>query len=218
MNLDIRTAREQMITQQIRTWSVLDDRVLQTLRKVAREQFAPAGFEELAYADTSLPLPHGQVMLAPNIEGKILQTLAIQDTEQVLLIGVGTGHLAACVSHLAGKVRAIEYHADLAALAQTKLQQASCNNVSVEVGDATQLVLDKAYDVVIVTGSLPIYDDRYQRALKVGGRLFVVVGNRLPMEAVKITRTGDNVWQRDSLFETELPGLPNALRPTSFVF
>lgn len=218
MHLDSHAANEQMISQQIRTWNVLDERVLQTLRSVSRELFAPEAYRDLAFADTNLPLAKGQVMLAPNLEGKILQALTIQNTEQVLLIGAGSGHLAACLGQLAGKVRVIEYHAELAEQAQRRLQHATCNNVSIEVGDATQLNLEQTYDVVIVTGSLPIYDERFQRCLKMGGRLFAVIGSNVPMEAIKITRTGANSWQRDSLFETELPSLPNAIRPTAFVF
>lgn len=217
--MDFQVAREQMVNQQIRTWSVLDERVLTALRSVPREQFVPDGYRSLAFADSNLPLAHGQVMLAPNLEGKILQAMAVQSREQVLLIGVGAGHLAACLGQLAGKVRAIEFYADLAERAQQRIVQTSSdNNVSVEVGDATQLNLDQAYDVVIVTGSLPMYDERYQRALKVGGRLFVVLGASLPMEAIRVTRTSTQTWRRESLFETELPGLPNAARPTQFVF
>ncbi|MGC3981619.1 MAG: protein-L-isoaspartate O-methyltransferase [Steroidobacteraceae bacterium] len=218
MNLNLPAARDQMISQQLRTWNVLDERVLQALRDVPREQFVPQGYGDLAFADTNLPLPHGQVMLAPKLEGRIMQVLNIQEHEQVLLIGAGSGYLAACLGQLAGKVRVIEYHAELVAQVQRKLQQCVSNNVSVEAGDATQLELDQAYDVVIVTGSLPIYDERFQRALKVGGRLFVVIGATAPMEAVKITRTGANIWKRDSLFETDLPSLPHAARPSPFAF
>jgi protein-L-isoaspartate(D-aspartate) O-methyltransferase len=216
--MDYQAAREQMITQQVRTWSVLDDRVLQTLRTVSREAFVPDGYRSLAFADTNLPLAHGQVMLAPKLEGKILQAMAVQGSENVLLIGAGSGHLAACLGQLAGKVRVMEFHAGLAKQAEQRIAQTTSNNISVEVGDATQLNLDQAYDVIIVAASLPVYDERYQRALKVGGRLFVVLGDKLPMEAVRITRSTERNWRRDSLFETELPSLPNALRPSSFVF
>lgn len=218
MHLDLETAREQMITQQVRTWNVLNDRVLEALRSVSREQFVPEGYQNLAFADVNLPLPHGQVMLAPKIEGKILQTLDLQPRDEVLLIGVGSGHLAACAGRLAGKVRAIEFYPALVAVAQRNLQQAAGNNVSIETGDASQLAADKAYDAIIITGSLPVFDERYQRALKIGGRLFVVIGAAAPMEAIRITRTGETTWQRDSLFETDLPALVNATRPSSFVF
>lgn len=216
--MDFQAAREQMITQQVRTWNVLDERVLNTLRRVSREQFVPEAYRALAFADTNLPLAHGQVMLAPKIEGKILQAMAVQSTDQVLLVGIGSGHLAACLGQLAGKVRVMEFHAELAEQAQRRITQTTSNNISVEVGDATQLNLDQAYDVIIITGALPTYDERYQRALKTGGRLFVVLGSRQPMEAVRMTRTGAHTWQRDSLFETDLPGLPNTTPPSAFVF
>jgi protein-L-isoaspartate(D-aspartate) O-methyltransferase len=218
MTLTAHAAREQMLSQQVRTWNVVDERVLQALGSVSREPFAPEGFRELAFADTNLPLARGQVMLAPKLEGKILEATLVQNTEQVLLIGVGSGHLAACLGQLAGKVRVIEYHAELAEQARLKLQLGTSNNVSVEAGDATQLDFGQSYDVIIVTGSLPVYDEHYQHALKVGGRLFAVVGTRVPMEAIRVTRAADNSWQRDSLFETELPALPNAARPAAFVF
>ena len=218
MTPTLSAAHEQMLSQQVRTWNVVDERVLQALRSISREPFAPEGFRELAFADTNLPLARGQVMLAPKLEGKILESMNIVNTEQILLIGAGSGHLAACVGQLAGRVRVIEYYAELADQARLKLQHATSNNVSVETGDATQLDFGQSYDVIIVTGSLPVYDERYQRALKIGGRLFAVVGARVPMEAIRVTRTADNSWQRDSLFETELPALPNARRPAAFVF
>jgi protein-L-isoaspartate(D-aspartate) O-methyltransferase len=218
MNLDLNTAREQMITQQVRTWKVLDDRVLEALRSVPREQFVPDGYQALAFADDHLPLAEGQLMLAPKIEGRILQFVNIQHTDEVLVIGAGTGYLAACAGRLAAKVRVLEFYPALVATAQRNLQRVTSNNVSVEVGDATQLVAEQTYDVIIVTASLPIYDERYQRALKVGGRLFVVIGARAPMEATGITRTGTNSWQRDGLFETDLPSLVNATFPSRFVF
>ncbi len=211
-------AHEQMLSQQVRTWNVVDERVLQALRSVSREPFAPEAYRELAFADTNLPLARGQVMLAPKLEGKILEAMNVQSSEQVLLIGAGSGHLAACLGQLAGKVRVIEYFAELADQARLKLQHATSNNVSVETGDATQLDFGQTYDAIIVTGSLPVYDERYQRALKINGRLFAVVGVSVPMEAIRITRTADNEWHRDSLFETELPALPNAARPAAFVF
>jgi len=218
MNLDLAAAREQMITQQVRTWNVLDARVLEALRSVPREQFVPDGYQDLAFADSNLPLPHQQVMFAPKIEGKILQYMNIQHTDEVLVIGAGSGYLAACVGRLASKVRVLEFYPDLVTVAQRNLQRATCNNVSVEAGDATQLNVEQAYDVVIVTGSLPIYDERYQRALKVNGRLFAVVGAGEPMEAIRVTRTGANSWQRESLFETNIPMLINATKPSAFVF
>ena len=222
MNLDIEAARHQMIEQQVRTWEVLDARVLATLASVPREQFVPAAYRELAFADTAIPLGHGQSMLSPKTEGRFLQALEVQPADQVLVVGAGSGYLIACLAKLGKQVRAIEFFGDVAAQARHNLQAAAINNAVVEEGDALHLDFNTTYDAIAVTGSLPIYDARFQRALKIGGRLMVVTGVAPAMEAVKITRSHDNVgdseWQRESLFETELPALINATKPSAFVF
>ena len=89
----------------------------------------------------------------------------------------------------------------------------------VEKGFAATRLDDVAtYDAIAVTGSLPVYDERFQRALKIGGRLFVVVGTNPIMEAWKVTRLGEREWQRESLFETVIDPLVNAPRMSQFVF
>ena len=218
MRMDVETARRQMVDQQVRTWEVLDDRVLTALESVKREQFVPEGFRELAFADAEIPLGHGEVMLAPKIEGRILQALDVQPSDTVLDIGTGSGFLAACLGRLAGRVRSIDIYSDFVARAQSNLVRAACNNVVAESMDASQLTEENRYDVVAVTASLPIYDERFQRALKIGGRLFVVVGQAPIMEAWKVTRVGEREWTRTSLFETVMRPLINAPRPSSFVF
>ena len=218
MPLDTHIAREQMISQQLRTWGVLDERVLDAVRKVAREKFVPAAYQALAFADENLPLPHNQVMPAPKLEARILQTINIQPTDQVWIVGAGSGHLAACAAQLAYKVRLTDAQADMANQARRNLQTTLSNNVFVDNVDALQLDLNKVYDVIIVTGSTPSLLPQLERALNVGGRLFLVVGQAPVMQAMKITRTDDTTWQRDSLFETELPRLSKALEPNHFVF
>jgi protein-L-isoaspartate(D-aspartate) O-methyltransferase len=211
-------ARQQMIEQQVRTWEVLDPGVLEVLRHVKREEFVPAAFRNVAFADSSVPLAHGQVIFPPKIDGKILQALAVGRTDSVLEIGTGSGFLAACFGRLGAQVRSLEMFPDLAERAKTNLHLAAANNVVVEVQDGLTLNDENRYDVIAVTGSLPTYDDRFARALKVGGRLFMVVGQSPVMEAIKITRTGASEWQREALFETVIPELVNAVRPTRFVF
>jgi len=218
MNMDIEAARRQMIEQQVRAWEVLDPRVLETLHDVPREQFVPEAFRALAFADTDIPLPHGQVMLKPKTEGRFLQALNVQPDDQVLVVGAGSGYLVACLAKLGKQVRAIEFFGDIAAQARHNLKAATINNAVVEEGDAMQLNATSAYDAIAVTGALPVYDARFEHALKVGGRLVVVTGVAPAMEAVLITRVSDNQWQRESLFETELPALINAAKPPAFVF
>jgi protein-L-isoaspartate(D-aspartate) O-methyltransferase len=216
--MDLEAAREQMIEQQVRAWAVFDERVLDTLRQVPREQFVPERYRAVAFADSSIPLAHGQRMLPAKIHGRILQALSPTPTDMALEIGTGTGYLAACLGRLTARVRSLEIHPDLAEQARAHLLAAAVNNVAVETADAMQLTQPAAYDVIAVTGSLPIYDERFQQALRIGGRLFVVVGQAPVMEAWKVTRVGEREWQRESLFETVIDSLINAPRPSAFVF
>ena len=211
-------ARQQMIDQQVRAWEVLDSQVLEVLARIRRENFVPPGYGQVAFADAPVPIGHGQSMLAPKVDGKILQALAVQASDEVLDVGTGTGFLAACLGRLGGHVRSLEIFPDLAERAATNLNAAATNNVVVEVGDAMNLSDADRYDAIAVTGSLPVYDERFQRALKVGGRLFIVVGSAPVMQAMKVTRLAADKFQRENLFETSIAPLVNAPRPSAFVF
>jgi protein-L-isoaspartate(D-aspartate) O-methyltransferase len=216
--MNIELAREQMIGQQVNTWEVLDDRILDVMREIRREAFVPRAWQGVAFADSPIPLPHGQLMLPPKVHGRILQALSLQPADVALEIGTGTGYLAACMGKLGGRVRSVEIVPELAEMARANLLAAAVNNVAVETGDGMQLEETLAFDAIAVTGSLPLYDERFQRALKIGGRLFVVVGQSPVMEAWKITRVGEREWQREGLFETVIPPLTNAPKPPEFVF
>jgi protein-L-isoaspartate(D-aspartate) O-methyltransferase len=216
--MNIEAARDQMIEQQVRAWDVLDERVLITMRQIARERFAPERYRDVAFADTQIPLAHGQSMLPAKVQGRILQALAISPEDVALEIGAGSGYLSACLGRLASRVRSFEIFPDLAEHARVNVLAEAVNNVAIEAADGTKLDEQFAYDAIAVTGSLPAYDERFQRALKIGGRLFVVVGQAPVMEAWKVTRVGDREWQRESLFETVIDPLINAVRPSAFVF
>ena len=216
--IDIASARRQMIEQQVRAWEVLDLRVLETMERVPREEFAPPAYRELAFADLSVPLGHGQSMLAPKLEGRILQSLEVQADDRALDVGTGSGFFAACLGGLARSVRSIDIFPDFVDAARANLLRTGVHNVSVEHMDAMALTDDAAYDVIALTASLPIYDPRFERALAVGGRLFVVVGRGPVMEARRITRTGPADWVRESLFETVMDPLIHAPEPPRFVF
>jgi protein-L-isoaspartate(D-aspartate) O-methyltransferase len=215
---DVQFARRQMIDQQVRAWEVLDLRVLEAMERVPREEFAPAAYRELAFADTSVPLGHGQVMLAPKVEGRILQALEIQPQDDVLEVGTGSGYLAACLAQLARTVRTIDLFPDFVAAATATLQRAGVHNVTAAVADAMQLAERDRYDAIAVTGSLPVYEPRFQQALRVGGRLFIAVGAGPMVEALRITRTGPSEFVRESLFETGIPPLIHAPEPARFRF
>jgi protein-L-isoaspartate(D-aspartate) O-methyltransferase len=211
-------AREQMIEQQVRGVGVLDARVLATLRAVPRELFVPPPQRYRAYADAEVPLPCGQHMLQPSVAGRLLQALAPQPGESVLEIGAGTGFLTACLRVMGGTVRSLELFAELAEAARGNL--AALGMRDVEVIDADALTDDDGarYAAIAVTASLPSYDERFQRKLTLGGRLFVVVGVAPLMEARLVRRTSEDAWTVASLFETILDPLVHAVRPPEFTF
>jgi protein-L-isoaspartate(D-aspartate) O-methyltransferase len=216
--MNIEAARQQMIEQQVHTWDVFDERVLDAMREIKRELFVPLSYRGVAFADSAIPLGLGQHMLPPKIQGRILQALELNPGDMALEVGTGLGYLAACLGRLCSRVRSLEIFPELADAARANVLAAAINNVAIETSDATRLDELAMYDAIAVTGSLPVYDERFQRALKIGGRLFVVVGTAPIMEAWKVTRLGDREWQRESLFETVLDPLINAARMSQFVF
>jgi protein-L-isoaspartate(D-aspartate) O-methyltransferase len=216
--MDTLAARRQMVDQQIRTWEVLDSRVLNALSEVPREAFVPPEYRELAFADAPIPIGHGQSMLAPKVQGRILQALGVEPLDEVLEVGTGTGYLSACLSLLGASTRSIDIHAGLAAMAQANLRAVPGTRVQIEVRDAFDPAPLGSYDVIAVTGSLPVYDSRFERSLRVGGRLFAVVGTAPVMDAVLIRRVDGDEWVRESLFETVIDPLINATAAQKFVF
>lgn len=216
---NIEQARFNMIEQQIRPWEVLDPRVLALLSQLPREEFVPATHRNLAFADTELPLGHGQVMLSPRMEARLLQALDIRPSDTVLEIGTGGAYLTALLARSAQQVHSVDIFADFTASAGEKLAAHGITNVTLEAGDAaTGWDPHAPYDVIAVTGSLPLFSDQIQQQLNVGGRLFMVVGQAPSMGALLITRLGPAEWTRESLFETDIPSLINAPAAQAFVF
>jgi protein-L-isoaspartate(D-aspartate) O-methyltransferase len=216
---DPERARFNMVEQQIRPWEVVDPRVLDVLQRVPRDPFTPPAYRALAYADIEVPLAHGETMLAPKIEAKLLQALGIQPTDRVLEIGTGSGYLTACLAHLGGHVVTIDWHADFVAEAQVRLAELGIANVEFVTGDAFAADLPGApFDVIAVTGSVPILPARFQALLNEGGRLFAVVGEPPAQEATLLTRVRGEVYRREALFETVISPLANAPKPAAFVF
>lgn len=212
------SAREQMVQQQIRAWDVLDERVLDTFRSVPRERFVPAEHRFLAFADASIPLPHGQHMLRPNVAGRLLQSLQLTGSERVLEVGAGTGFVTACLAAASASVRALELFPDLAGTARENLASLGVSNAEVVAADATRIEGGERYDAIALTASLPVYDERFERMLAPGGRLFVIVGDPPVMEAFLVRRIADGACARESLFETVVDPLINAQRPRGFTF
>lgn len=207
-------ARDRMVRSQVRCWSVLDERVLAVLRDLPREDFVPETFRSLAYADLALPLSGGQEMMTPSMEGRILQTLALAAADRVLEIGTGSGWLAACLAEMAGDVTSLEISPELHASASARL--AGRDNISAVCADAFDWRPESGFDAVVITGSLPRYDGRFEQWLNPGGRLFCIVGEAPVMEALLI-RPGEPRTE-ESLFETVTPPLANAPQPDPFRF
>jgi protein-L-isoaspartate(D-aspartate) O-methyltransferase len=213
-------AREQMIEQQVRAWDVLDERVLAIFRKIPRDHFAPAEQRYKAYMDLEIPLPKGQHMLRPSVAGRLLQALELTGTERVLEVGAGSGFITACLAAVSAHVESIEVFPELAELAKSNLATLSIGNTQVVTADALATATGpaKRYGAIAVTGSMPIADDRFQRQLEIGGRLFIIVGEAPVMTARLIRRTAEDAWTSESLFETVVDPLINARRPQEFTF
>ncbi|MGH8133726.1 MAG: protein-L-isoaspartate O-methyltransferase family protein [Steroidobacteraceae bacterium] len=211
-------AREQMIEQQVRAWDVLDTRVLALLRQVPRELFVPPEQRFRAFADAEVPLAQGQHMLRPSVVGRLLQALQVAPGECVLEVGAGSGFVSACLRAAGARVRSLEILAELAELAGRNLSAAGMRDVEIVNADALNADSGARYDAIAVTGSLPVYDPRFERQLRVGGRLFVVVGAAPVMDARLVRRISEGAWAADSLFETVIDPLLNAPRPAAFSF
>ncbi|HEC18053.1 MAG TPA: protein-L-isoaspartate O-methyltransferase [Gammaproteobacteria bacterium] len=213
------TARFNMIEQQIRPAEVLDSRVLNTIATTPREDFVPEQYRNLAFSDVNIPLPHGQVMMKPLMEARLLQALDIQPTDKILEIGTGSGYFTALLARLGGHVNSVDIEPDFIASARQKLDAHGITNVSLVEGDAARgWTQGGPYDAIAITGSLPILPDSFQQQLSVGGRMVAIIGQSPVMEALLITRVGENEWAQESLFETDFPALKNAEQPPAFHF
>jgi protein-L-isoaspartate(D-aspartate) O-methyltransferase len=208
-----------MVEQQVRTWEVLDQVVLDLMETAPRDEFVPDEFRSLAYADISIPIGHGECMMPPRVEARLLQALRLDAADRVLEIGTGSGFLTYLLAALAGHVVSVEIHDDLLEAARDRLQTHSVHNVTLEAADGMGgRPRGAPYDAIAVTGSVPLLEDHFQRQLAIGGRLFVVVGQAPAMEALLIRRIGEEQWTTESLFETVLAPLKGAPRPSRFAF
>ena len=217
--MDIEQARLNMIEQQIRTWEVLDQDVLNLLHEIHREDFIPEEYKDLAFADTRIPIGHEQTTMTPKVEARIVQSLAIQAHETVLEIGTGCGYLTCLLAKNAKQVSSIDIFSDFITSAKNKIESTPLDNIQLESVDAYAL-LDRAekYDVIVFTTSLPVMDDRFLKLLNDKGRMFVIIGESPAMEARIITRQTDSDFSSEGLFETDLPALIGAKQKETFTF
>ncbi len=217
--MDVERARFNMIEQQIRPWEVLDQQVLDLLFRARREDYVPAQYRGLAFADMEIPLGHGEKMLQPKLEARMLQELALKNTDQILEVGTGSGYMTALLASLGGHVYSVEIIPEFSAAAAARLKSHDVGNVTLEIGDAARgWAKHGPYDAIVLTGSVPVLPEAFQKSLKRGGRLIAVVGDPPVMEAQLITCVADGVYNSIGLFETCIAPLKNALQPERFVF
>jgi protein-L-isoaspartate(D-aspartate) O-methyltransferase len=221
--MNIEQARFNMIEQQIRTWDVLDPEILDLLVVVKREAFVPPAYKSLAFVDTEIPLPCGGNMLTPKYEARILQEAEVKKHENVLEIGAGSGYMAALLAHRARHVTTVEIEPELKQMAEKNLSDYGVTNVDVVLGDGARGWEGSGehgapYDVIVISGSLPLLPDAFLRQIKVGGRILAVIGEAPVMSAQLTTRTSDVGYETIKLFETNIKPLRNAIGPSQFKF
>jgi protein-L-isoaspartate(D-aspartate) O-methyltransferase len=217
--MDFEQARFNMVEQQIRPWEVLDPTILDLLAKVKREDFVPERYRALAFADLEIPLGHGESMLSPKLEARMVQELAVRPEDRVLEIGTGSGYMTALLASLTNHVYSLEIVPEFSAQAAQRLARHGIDNVTLEVGDgATGWSTHAPYDVIVLTGSVPVLPPAIEQQLARGGRLLAVVGDAPVMAARRVVKVDDQGTTRVDLFETCIKALRNAAQPERFVF
>jgi protein-L-isoaspartate(D-aspartate) O-methyltransferase len=216
--MDIERARFNMVEQQIRTWDVLDQDVLDLLFTVKREEFVPAAYRLLAFADLEIPLGDGEKMWTPKMEARVLQELALEPGDAVLEIGTGSGYFTALLASSAGEVTTVEIDPALAASARARLARHGFGNVRYEVGDGAQGFGAELYDAIVLTGSTPLLPERFLAQLRPNGRVFAIVGEAPAMTARLVAWTAPGSRVTTDLFETVVAPLKNAAAPSRFRF
>ena len=217
--MDFERARFNMVEQQIRPWEVLDQKVLDLLFRVRREEYVPDPYRSLAFADMEIPLGHGEKMLQPKLEARLLQALGLTETDKILEIGTGSGYMTALLASMGAHVYSVEIIPEFSAAAAARLQAHHICNVTLEIGDAARGWDQHApYDAIVLTGSVPVLPETFEKSLRPGGRLVAVVGEPPVMEARLVTCVSSGVYNSIGLFETCIAPLRNALQPEKFVF
>ncbi len=219
MSMNFDQARSNMVNQQIRPWEVINPRVLGALENIQREDFVPARYRKLAYADMAIPLEQGQSMMHPVIEGRVLQAIDLKEDESVLEIGTGSGFFSACLAKLGKSVCSVDIHQSLSDSARDILKSKKIKNVECFTGDALNgWMPEQAHDVVVVTGGVRDIPRVFMEWVNPGGRLFVISGESPAMQARLLKRLNISDWEEENLFETDLPLLTHAERPVEFEF
>lgn len=209
--LSYENARFNMVEQQVRPWEVLDSKVLALVGSLPREKFVPDNYKGLAYADIEVPLGDGQKMMFPRVEGRLLQALDLQPSDTILEIGTGSGYLTACLAKMGDNVISQDINPAFTEQARTRLADLGIENIQLRTTDSLKDDVDSGrFDAIAVTGSLPFIPDDLKARLNIGGRMFIVTGDSPAMTAYLVTRTSENEWEKEGLFETDIIRLINA--------
>ncbi len=219
MAMNFEQARLNMVENQVRPWEVLDGRVLDIISRVRREDFVAAAHRQLAFADLCLPLGHGEVMMKPVVEGRVLQALELLPTDRVLEIGTGSGFLCACLAGLSAHVTSLDIHPDFTALAARRLHDAGIANTTLITAEAVRVWQPtEKFDALVVTGAVAELPARWLTWLTPAARLLVVRGQSPAQQATLMTQTSASTPRETTLFETDLPYLLHAEPSPAFVF
>ena len=217
--MPLNEARINMIKQQIRTWEVTNEHVVELFSNIDRAEFVAPEYRDLAYADMMLPIGFGQAMLSPKIQAKMLQALNLKKHERVLEVGTGNGFFTSLLARLAAEVISVEIHRDLLQEASGHLHDIGINNVKLALGNAASgWELDAPVDVVVITGALAFLPNTFKACLQEQGRIIAILGDAPAMQVSRISRMAQDQYQADSLFETEVPYLLKAAELERFVF
>jgi len=200
-------AKFNMIKQQIRPWEVIDNQVLAVFNEVDRQDFVQDSYKGLAYADCQIPVCDGSTMLPPTIEGRMLQSLLIEADDNILEIGSGSGYITACLARLGKQVLSLDINDEALGLARQNIDKYNLANIEFEAVDGFECKYHQTFDVIAVCGSVGKVPENLKQALRLGGRMFIVVGQSPAMQALLVTRVDNDEWTTQSLFETDLPAL-----------
>jgi protein-L-isoaspartate(D-aspartate) O-methyltransferase len=215
---DFEQARFNMVEQQIRTWDVLDQGILDLLFVIKREDFVPPTHRAIAFADLEIPLPNGATMWTPKMEARVLQELQLEPRDRVLEIGTGSGYFTALLASRAEAVVSVEISDALVQDARAKLARHGFRKAQVVAGDGARGFGHDTYDAIVLTGSTPLLPERFFEQLKPGGRLFAIVGDAPAMTARLVRWAAPGARVSVDLFETVVAPLVNAAAPARFEF
>lgn len=186
--------RELMLEWHIRARGIRDARVLEAMAAVPRERFLPASVAADAYADSPLPIGHGQTISQPYIVALTAEAARIGPGDRVLDVGTGSGYAAAVYAAMGAEVWSVEYVPALAEQAAAALQSTGYGAVRVITGDGTLGLPDHApFDAIVAAAAGPEIPDPWIRQLADGGRIVMPLERRLGwQQLVRVTRRGDD--------------------------